>query len=349
MSLSKKELDKINSLLDQVKDPEIGISITKLKMVDNIDKEGSKLKIKIKLTVPGCPLSATIEKDIKTALGPAGYKDIELEFGYMTKEELENVKKSIHSDNKQLPPPIARYEKKSIKNIIAVYSAKGGVGKSSVVSMLALAAEKMGYKTGILDCDISGPSIQTIFGTNNKATVGDNQKINPLTYNGIKIMSVDMLTNAEALIWRGPLVSSAIKQMYNDTEWGDLDILFLDLPPGTSDGPITVFQSIPVDRILLVTTPQTLSQTIGKKTMLMADTLKVPIIGIIENMSFIICDHCGKKTEIDKKKNVISGIPILAHLPFKKEWAISLEKNLDKDTFMELDGAVNASIFESKT
>ena len=344
MSVDKSELDSIFSLLDKVKDPEIGISITKLGMVGAIEKEGDTIKIRIKLTVPGCPLSSTIEKDIKVILGSAGYQNVELEFSYMTRDELENIKKSIRGENKQLPPPIAKYDKKKIKNIIAVYSAKGGVGKSSVVSLLALAAENFGYKTGVLDCDVSGPSIQTILGTSHMAAVGENNKITPLVYEGIKIISVDMLTNAEALIWRGPLVSSAIKQMYDDADWGDLDVLFLDLPPGTSDGPITVFQSIPVDAILLVTTPQLLSQTVGKKTMLMAETLKVPIIGIIENMSYIICEHCGGKMEIDKKQEIIKGVPVLARLPFKKEWATNLRKNVNGDTISELKGAINVSI-----
>ncbi len=347
MSFDKRELDKIYSLLDHVKDPEIGASITKLNMVGGLEKTSDALKIKIKLTVPGCPLSATIEKDIKEILKPEGYKNVDIEFGYMTKEELDNVKRSLQGNAQRLPPPIEKYEKKRIKNIIAVYSAKGGVGKSSVVSLLALTANRLGYKTGVLDCDISGPSIQTIFKTKNRAAIDEKNKLVPLDYKGIKIMSVDMLTDSEALIWRGPLVSSAIKQMYGDTDWGELDVLFLDLPPGTSDGPITVFQSIPVDKILLITTPHELSQTVGKKTMLMADVLKVPIIGIVENMSYIRCEHCGERIEIPgPAEKVISKIPILAKLPLKREIGYELERNLDSETLDELNGVVNASVFK---
>ncbi len=345
MSLEKKESDRIYSLLDKVKDPEIGVSIIKLKMVDGVEMDGDTLKINIKLTVPGCPLSATIEKDVKGILKPEGYNNVELEFGYMTKEELDNVKKSIRGNNQKLPAPIERYDKKQIKNIIAVYSAKGGVGKSSVVAMLAIAATKLGYKTGILDCDISGPSIQTIFNEKYRATLDKNDRLSPLLHNKIKMMSVEMLTDAEALIWRGPLVSSAIKQMYSDTDWGDLDILFLDLPPGTSDGPLTVFQAIPVDKILLVTTPQNLSQVVGRKTVLMSEILKVPILGIIENMSYIRCDHCGEKTDMPgASEKLLKKFPILARLGFKKEIGLDIEKGIDADTFNELNGAINATV-----
>ncbi len=347
MSIDKKELDKIYSLLEKVKDPEIGISITKLKMISGVEKDADVLKIKIKLTVPGCPLSATIEKDVKEILKPEGYQNVELEFGYMTKEELDGVKKSIQENNQKLPGPIEKYEKKQIKNIIAVYSAKGGVGKSSVVAMLAIVAKRLGYKTGILDCDISGPSIQNIFNEKYRATLNKNEKLNPLTYNGIKIMSVEMLTDAEALIWRGPLVSSAIKQMYSDTDWGDLDVLFLDLPPGTSDGPLTVFQSIPVDKILLVTTPQDLSQVIGKKTIMMSEILKVPVLGIIENMSYIKCEHCGEKTEIPgTPEKHIKKFPVLARLGYKNGLSLDLERAIDEDVFNELNGVINSAVFK---
>ncbi len=347
MSLDKKESDKIYSLLDRVKDPEIGVSIIKLKMVSAVEMDGKVLRIKIKLTVPGCPLSATIEKDVKEILRLEGYDNVELEFGYMTKEELDTVKKSIQGNNQKLPPPIERYDKKQIKNIIAVYSAKGGVGKSSVVAMLAVAATKLGYKTGILDCDISGPSIQTIFHEKYRAILDKNDKLAPLLHNKIKMISVEMLTDAEALIWRGPLVSSAIKQMYSDTDWGDLDILFLDLPPGTSDGPLTVFQAIPVDKILLVTTPQNLSQVVGRKTVLMSEILKVPILGIIENMSYMRCEHCGEKTNMPgASEKPLKKFPILSKLEFKKEISIDLEQGIDPDTFNELNGAINAAVYK---
>lgn len=339
MSLDKDELDRVYSLLGTVKDPEIGASIIKLGMVAGVAESNGSLLVKIKLTVPGCPLSSTIEKDIKDALKDCGYSQITVEFSYMTKEELENVKKEVYTNNQKLPSQIEKYDKKSIKRIIAVYSAKGGVGKSTVVALMAMAASKAGYKTAILDCDVSGPSIQTIFGASYRSSLTKDKKFVPLEVNGVKIISIDMLTDTQALIWRGPLVSSAIKQMYSETGWGDLDVLFLDLPPGTSDGPITVFQSIPVDSIVLVTTPQNLSQVVGKKTMTLADALKVPVAGLIENMSYIKCDHCGERIDLPME-NKLENIEILAKLPYKKELSASLELGTTGELTKELSSAI---------
>lgn len=315
MSVPREEYEKITSLLSGVNDPEIGISIVKLRMVKSIEREGDKLIVNLKLTVPGCPLSETLEKDITGKLNSAGYEDVAVKFGYMTKEELEEIKEQLRKEKKTFPPPIEKYDKREIKNIVAVYSAKGGVGKSTVVSMLALAAERLGFKTGILDCDISGPSIKSIFRIEGLAEAGESGKFTPKEAGGIKMIGADMLTDAQVLIWRGPLVSAAIKQMYSDTEWGSLDILFLDLPPGTSDAPLTIFQSIPVDRIVIVTTPNNLAQMTSKKTELMADALKIPVIGIIENMDFI--EHKGERISLERRnKNISFKEELLAGLPY---------------------------------
>lgn len=343
MSIKKDELEKITLLLSNVKDPEIGLSITKLGMVESLNREGNTLTIKIKLTVPGCPLSATIDKDIKSALSGLGYDDIKIEFGYMTREELESIKKMLAQTQQKTPYSIERYEKRDIKNVIAVYSAKGGVGKSSVVSLLAKVASDGGYKTGILDCDISGPSITTILPIETKAEALSESKIKPGLSKKIEVMSVDMLTDAEALIWRGPLVSSAIKQMYSDTQWGKLDVLFLDLPPGTSDGPITVLQSIPVDKIIIVTTPQNLSNLMGKKTKLMAEALKIPVFGVIENMSYIKCPKCGEKIQVSKN-NEVQLAPILAQLPFIFNANDNIENILDRESKNRLTEALKTML-----
>ena len=187
----------------------------------------------------------------------------------------------------------------------------------------------MGYKTGILDCDISGPSITSLFNLKERAYADQDGKIIPIIKNGLKIMAVDMLTQVEAIIWRGPLVSSAIKQMYNDTNWGNLDILFLDLPPGTSDAPITVFQSIPVDGTVVVTTPQELSNLIGKKTLVVAKSLNIPVMGVIENMSYFVCKHCGEKNEIGSKDTKLD-LPILAKLPFFNDLNAEKEESINQ-------------------
>ena len=327
MKLEGDRLKSIIDLIEPIKDPEIGISIVKLRMIDSVEEENGRIKINIKLTVPGCPLSSTIEKDVKKILEEKGYTDAEVNFGFMSKKELDEIKDVIRKEKISMPESIERYEKKSIRKIIAVYSAKGGVGKSTVVKLLAETANSMGYKTGILDCDISGPSITSLFNLKERAYADQDGKIIPIIKNGLKIMAVDMLTQVEAIIWRGPLVSSAIKQMYNDTNWGNLDILFLDLPPGTSDAPITVFQSIPVDGTVVVTTPQELSNLIGKKTIVVAKSLNIPVIGVIENMSFFVCKHCGEKNEIGSKDTKLD-LPILAKLPFFNDLNAEKEESI---------------------
>ena len=328
----KLEGDRLKSIIDAIepiKDPEIGISIVKLKMIESVEEEGQKIKVNVKLTVPGCPLSSTIEKDVKKALKEKGYNDIEVNFGFMSKQELDDIKGVIRKEQIAMPQSIERYERKSIRKIIAVYSAKGGVGKSTVVKLLAETANSLGYKTGILDCDISGPSITSLFDLKERAYADQEGKIIPIIKNGLKIMAVDMLTDVEAIIWRGPLVSSAIKQMYNDTNWGNLDILFLDLPPGTSDAPITVFQSIPVDGTVVVTTPQELSNLIGKKTVVVAKSLNIPVIGVIENMSYFVCKHCGEKNEIGRNDTKLD-LPILAKLPFFNDLNAEKEESINR-------------------
>lgn len=327
MKLEGDRLKDIIDAIEPIKDPEIGLSIVKLRMIDSVEEENGKTKVNIKLTVPGCPLSSTIEKDVKKALKERGYDDVEVNFGFMTKKELDDIKDVIRKERITMPQSIERYEKKSIKKIIAVYSAKGGVGKSTVVKLLAETANSMGYKTGILDCDISGPSITSLFNIKERAYADKDEKIIPVIKDGIEIMSVDMLTDVEAIIWRGPLVSSAIKQMYNDTNWGELDILFLDLPPGTSDAPITVFQSIPVDGTVIVTTPQELSNLIGKKTIVVAKSLNIPVIGVIENMSYFVCKKCGEKNEIGSSSVKIS-LPMLAKLPFFNDLNADKEESI---------------------
>ena len=327
MKLEGDTLRGIMDLLKPIKDPEIGISIVRLNMIDSVEEDGGTVRINVKLTVPGCPLSSTIEKDIKTALTEKGYEKVEVGFGFMDRTELEAIKKVVRNEQIAMPQSIERYEKKSVGRIIAVYSAKGGVGKSTVVKLLVETANSMGYKTGVLDCDISGPSMTSLFNLKERAYADESEKIIPPVKDGMKIMAIDMLTDVEAIIWRGPLVSSAIKQMYNDTNWGSLDILFLDLPPGTSDAPITVFQSIPVDGTVVVTTPQELSNLIGKKTVIVAKSLNIPVIGIIENMSYFLCGHCGKKNEIGSN-SVKIGLPILAKLPFFNDLNADKEESI---------------------
>lgn len=185
-----------------------------------------------------------------------------------------------------------------IKKVIGVVSGKGGVGKSLVTSLLATAAGKKGLRTGILDADITGPSIPRMFGIDGEQARATEEGILPTkTQGGISVMSINLLLQdaSEPVIWRGPVIAGAVKQFWTDVIWGDLDVLFVDMPPGTGDVPLTVFQSLPLDGIVIVTSPQELVSMIVGKAVRMAEMMHIPVLGLVENMSWVSCPDCGKK------------------------------------------------------
>ena len=188
----------------------------------------------------------------------------------------------------------------SIKHVIGVVSGKGGVGKSFVTASMAAAMRKKGYEVGIMDADITGPSIPKMYGIHGKA-VGDGKEILPaVAEDGTRIMSVNLLVDTEEtpVVWRGPVVAGVVKQFWSDVVWGDIDYLFVDMPPGTGDVPLTVFQSLPVEGIIIVTSPQELVQMIVKKAYNMAGMMNVPVLGIVENYSYLKCPDCGKEISL---------------------------------------------------
>jgi Mrp family chromosome partitioning ATPase len=210
----------------------------------------------------------------------------------------------------------------SVKKVYAVVSGKGGVGKSLVTSLLAAAANKAGNSTAILDADITGPSIPQIFGIHEKAQ-GSEAGILPAESNGgVKIMSINLLTENETdpVLWRGPVIAGVVTQFWTDVAWGNVDYMFVDMPPGTGDVPLTVFQSLPVDGIIVITSPQDLVSMIVTKAVNMAKLMNIPIVGIIENYSFVKCPDCGREIKIfgesklDKVANE-QGLKVLAKLP----------------------------------
>ena len=211
----------------------------------------------------------------------------------------------------------------NVKKVIAVVSGKGGVGKSTVTSLLAVAMHKLGYKTAILDADITGPSIPQAFGLHSSAA-GSDEGIFPVeTEEGIKVMSINLLLDHETdpVVWRGPVVAGAVKQFWSDVQWGDVDYMFVDLPPGTGDVPLTVFQSIPLDGVVVVSTPQDLVGMIVRKAVNMANMMNIPVLGLVENMSYALCPDCGKRIELFGKSKIAQEaaalhLPVLAQLPF---------------------------------
>lgn len=242
-----------------------------------------------------------------------------------------------------------------INKVIAVMSGKGGVGKSLVTSSLAAKLKKKGYKVGILDADITGPSIPKMFGLNETAN-GDGNGLYPVeTSSGIKVMSVNLLLEdeEEPVIWRGPVISSVVKQFWSDVYWGELDYLLIDMPPGTGDVPLTVFQSIPVDGAIIVTSPQDLVRLIVKKAYNMVVKMDIPVMGIVENYSYIECPDCDKKiavfgeSKIDEIASEI-GVEVLGKLPIVPAIAkLADEGRFDEadNTFVDMavDKIINAS------
>jgi len=216
----------------------------------------------------------------------------------------------------------------SIKRTFAVMSGKGGVGKSSVTALLAAGLRRKGYKVGILDADITGPSIPKVFGIKGRAEVIGDIIIPRESVGGVKIISINLLLEKEddPVIWRGPLLAGTVKQFYEQVDWGDLDFLAVDLPPGTGDVPLTVLQSLPLDGLIVVTSPQELVALIVKKAVKMAEKMEIPIWGFIENMSYLECPECRKKIEPFGKSRIEkvsgeTGLPILGKLPILPELA----------------------------
>lgn len=194
----------------------------------------------------------------------------------------------------------APHEGSNIGKVIAVVSGKGGVGKSMVTALAAVASERLGYRTAVLDADITGPSTPKMFGITEKATGSEMGLFPAVSNGGAEIMSLNLLleNETEPVVWRGPVISGAVKQFWTDVIWGDVDFMFIDMPPGTGDVPLTVFQSIPVSGIIIVTSPQELVSMIVEKAVNMAKMMKIPVLGLVENMSYYVCPDCGKKLEI---------------------------------------------------
>ncbi len=228
----------------------------------------------------------------------------------------------------------------SVKKVIGVVSGKGGVGKSLVTALLADTMAEQGFQVGIMDADITGPSMPQMFGIHQKAEGNQDGIFPAVTKNGIRLMSINLLMEDEEapVVWRGPVIANVVKQFWSEVLWGDLDYLFVDMPPGTGDVPLTVFQSLPVDGIVVVTSPQDLVKMIVNKALNMAKMMNVPVLGIFENYSYVKCPDCGKKIEIFGKSQVKetaeeNGIKLLGQIPIDTSFA----KLADEGRFEDAD------------
>ena len=225
--------------------------------------------------------------------------------------------------------------KSTVKKVIAVVSGKGGVGKSTVTSMLAVAMARKGKRVGVLDADITGPSAPTAFGVSECQGANDDGLYPALTRGGIQVMSINLLLDnpGDPVVWRGPVIAGAVKQLWTDVIWEDVDYLFVDMPPGTGDVPLTVFQSLPVDGIVIVTSPQDLVSMIVTKAVRMAEMMHIPVLGFVENYSYLECPDCGKRIKVFGEGHLDEvaqnlGLPVLARLPIDPKVAEAYDNGL---------------------
>ena len=286
-------IDQLLKVLEKVNDPELGRNIVELGMVREltISPEGA-VSFTLALTIPGCPMKTQMERDARLALmAVEGVSDVTITFGAMTEEE----RKKVFANAQPQLPKLNEFN--HVGKVIAVLSGKGGVGKSSVTALLANGLVKAGKKVGILDADITGPSIPRLFGLPAGGLKGSDQGILPaITETGIKVVSTNLMVPNEnaAVIWRGPMIAGIIQQFWRDVLWGNLDVLLVDLPPGTSDAALTVMQSLPVNGVVLVSTPQQLAGMVVRKADAMLKQLNIPVLAVVENMSFYPCPDSGK-------------------------------------------------------
>jgi len=301
-------VDDIINKLSTVIDPDLNKDIVSMGMIKDLDLNSGNLKFTLELTTPACPFNEEIEADVRKAIDEL--------------DEIKNLDMNVTAKVMEGRSLDADESMKTVKNIIAVASGKGGVGKSTVALNLALALSRTGAKVGLLDADIYGPSIPLMLGMKNAAMQVEDKKLQPPESNGIKVVSFGFFAEQEhqAAIYRGPIISGIVKQFLVDTNWTDLDYLIVDLPPGTGDIPLTLAQTIPITGILVVTTPQEVASSVASKAIGMFDKLNVPMLGVVENMSYFECSKCNEKHHIFGKGGAerISekhNMPLLGTIP----------------------------------
>jgi len=294
--MTSPAIDRIQAALARVNDPEIKRPITDLDMVENIDVDDTgKVTVTVLLTVAGCPMKDTITRDVTNEVSAVeGVTGVEVVLGVMTAEQRSSLQETLRGGQAQREIPFAQPD--SLTKVYAIASGKGGVGKSSVTVNLAIAMAKQGLKVGIVDADIYGHSVPAMLGVADTRPTQVEDLIMPVpTPSGVSVISIGMLKprRDQVVAWRGPMLDRALVQMLSDVYWGDLDVLFLDLPPGTGDVAISLGQHLPSAEVLVVTTPQEAAAEVAERAGTMASMMHQRVIGVVENMSFLPCPHCA--------------------------------------------------------
>ncbi|MCJ7490589.1 MAG: Mrp/NBP35 family ATP-binding protein [Dehalococcoidia bacterium] len=271
--------------LRQVKDPELKRDLVSLNMVRDVSIKDGEVSLRIVLTTPACPLRGAIEADVQQALKAVpGVKSVKVE---------------MDAEVRAFAGPRGPQAIPGVRNIIAVASNKGGVGKTTVAVNLAVALAKAGARVGLLDADVTGPNVPLMMGFSSGFLSETGEPLVPIDRYGVKVCSLGfILPKAAAVIWRGPMIDKALRELLHQLDWGELDYLLVDLPPGTSDASLAVAQAVPLAGVLIVTTPQEVSVEDASKAVTMFSRVDAPILGVIENMSYFVCSHCGGRTEI---------------------------------------------------
>ena len=307
--------------LGRVIDPELRRPITALGMVRSARLDGGQAKVDLALTVAWCPMADRIERDVREAVASVeGVTEVDVEVGVMSDEERQALFDRVRGGRHNRFGP-----DNTLTRVIAVGSGKGGVGKSTLTSNLAVALARAGRRVGLLDADIYGPSQPRMLGLTGQKPISDGQMIEPLRAHGVTVMSLGlMMKEGEAVVWRGPMLMGALQQMLNQVKWGELDVLLVDLPPGTGDVQLSLCQKAQVSGAIIVSTPQDVALIDARRAIDMFNKLKTPVLGLVENMSTYICPNCGHEAHLFGHGGVATeaqqlGLPFLGEIPLDLE------------------------------
>ena len=312
---------QVREALRKVLDPEIGRPIEDLGMLEGVEVDGDVVRVHVLLTIAGCPLQDRITGDVKGALAPLGVERVEVRMSPMSEQQRTELVERLRGPGAAAgAPQQPTFFTDGKTSVIAVASGKGGVGKSSVTVNLAVALAAEGHRVGVLDADVWGFSVPRMMGVFGQP-VGFNDMILPLEAHGVKVISMGFFVPEDTpVIWRGPMLHKAIEQFLGDVYWGDLDVLLVDLPPGTGDVSISLASFLPGAAMLVVTTPQEAARKVAERAGKMAERTNLRPIGVIENMSSFVCPHCGEETRIfgeggGREAAETLGVPLMGEIP----------------------------------